>query len=130
MNQAAPRRWLLVSREWGVPREEGGGGHWSLDHLFLDQEGVPTLVEVKRSSDTRLRREVVGQMLDYAREWSRLLAGRQDPRGIRGELHSCGQEPRRGIGRFCYPATLEFQMSPQTSSGGRSQQILGRAECG
>jgi hypothetical protein len=27
---------------------------------------VPTPVEVKRSSDTRLRREVVGQMLDYA----------------------------------------------------------------
>jgi hypothetical protein len=27
---------------------------------------VPTLVEVKRQSDTRLRREVVGQMLDYA----------------------------------------------------------------
>jgi hypothetical protein len=38
----------------------------SLDHLFLDQEGIPTLVEVKRSSDTRIRREVVGQMLDYA----------------------------------------------------------------
>jgi hypothetical protein len=37
-----------------------------LDHLFLDQDGVPTLVETKRSSDTRLRREVVGQMLDYA----------------------------------------------------------------
>jgi hypothetical protein len=27
---------------------------------------VPTLIEVKRQSDTRLRREVVGQMLDYA----------------------------------------------------------------
>ena len=36
------------------------------DHLFLDQDGVPTLVEVKRSTDTRLRRELVGQMLDYA----------------------------------------------------------------
>jgi len=34
--------------------------------LFLDQEAVPTLVEVKRSDDTRIRREVVGQMLDYA----------------------------------------------------------------
>lgn len=45
---------------------EGGGGRWSIDHLFLDQDGIPTLVEVKRSSDTRIRREVVGQMLDYA----------------------------------------------------------------
>jgi hypothetical protein len=39
---------------------------WSVDHLFLDQQAVPTLVEVKRSSDTRIRREMVGQMLDYA----------------------------------------------------------------
>lgn len=31
-----------------------------------DQDGVPTLVEVKRSTDTRIRREVVGQMLDHA----------------------------------------------------------------
>ncbi len=34
--------------------------------VFLDQEGIPTIVETKRSTDTRLRREVVGQMLDYA----------------------------------------------------------------
>jgi len=61
-----PRRWLLVAREMSVPDEDDGGARWSLDHLFLDQEGVPTLVEVKRSSDTRIRREVVGQMLDYA----------------------------------------------------------------
>jgi hypothetical protein len=32
----------------------------------VDQHAIPTFVEVKRSSDTRLRREVVGQMLDYA----------------------------------------------------------------
>jgi hypothetical protein len=61
-----PRRWLLVSREVGVPAEQDGGNRWSIDHLFLDQDGVPTLVEVKRSSDSRIRREVVGQMLDYA----------------------------------------------------------------
>jgi hypothetical protein len=50
----------------GVPREEGGGNWWAVDHLFLDQDAVPTIVEVKRSTDTRIRREVVGQMLDYA----------------------------------------------------------------
>ncbi|GJE44398.1 hypothetical protein [Methylobacterium soli] len=61
-----PRRWLLIAREQAVPGEEGGAGRWSLDHLFVDQDGVPTLVEVKRASDTRGRREVVAQMLDYA----------------------------------------------------------------
>lgn len=66
MDDAVPRRWLLVSREASLPSEEDGTGRWSVDHLFLDQDGIPTLVEVKRSSDTRIRREVVGQMLDYA----------------------------------------------------------------
>lgn len=61
-----PRRWLLVSREIPVPGELDGSGWWSADHLFLDQDGVPTIVEVKRQTDQRLRREVVAQMLDYA----------------------------------------------------------------
>ncbi|GBE30122.1 MAG TPA: hypothetical protein ENH10_09825 [Bacteroidetes bacterium] len=66
IDQTTPRRWLLVRREQGVADHEQGGSRWAVDHLFLDQDGVPTLVEVKRSSDTRIRREVVGQMLDYA----------------------------------------------------------------
>ena len=61
-----PRRFMLVDREQPIACEPGGAGRWSLDHLFLDQDGVPTLVEVKRGTDTRIRREVVGQMLDYA----------------------------------------------------------------
>lgn len=42
-----PRRWLLVSREMGLPYEEKGTKKLSLDHLFLDQDGIPTLVELK-----------------------------------------------------------------------------------
>jgi hypothetical protein len=59
-------RFILVGREVGVPDSEGRSDRWSLDHLFIDQDGTPTFVEVKRSTDTRIRREVVGQMLDYA----------------------------------------------------------------
>ena len=66
IDESSPRRWRLVSREIGVPDIDRGADRWSIDHLFLDQDGVPTLVEVKRSNDTRIRREVVGQMLDYA----------------------------------------------------------------
>ena len=55
-----------MNREQPVPGEDGGAGRWSVDHLFVDQDGIPTFVEVKRQTDTRLRREVVGQMLDYA----------------------------------------------------------------
>lgn len=60
------RRWLLIRREAGVADTRGGPDRWSIDHLFIDEAAVPTLVEVKRSSDTRLRREMVGQMMDYA----------------------------------------------------------------
>ncbi len=66
MRPEDPRRWLLIAREAGIPDMPGGLPRWSIDHLFIDQDAVPTLVEVKRSSDTRIRREVVGQMLDYA----------------------------------------------------------------
>ncbi|ADZ09792.1 hypothetical protein Metbo_1565 [Methanobacterium lacus] len=66
INSENPRKWLLVKRELGIPFEEEGNKLLSLDHFFLDQDGIPTLVEVKRSCDTRLRREVVAQMLDYA----------------------------------------------------------------
>lgn len=61
-----PLRLMLVAREMGVPTStESAPAYW-LDHLFVDADGVPTLVEVKRATDTRIRREVVGQMLDYA----------------------------------------------------------------
>jgi hypothetical protein len=63
---ASPRKWLLISREKSIPSQDGGSARWSADHLFMDQDSVPTIVEVKRHTDTRLRREVVGQMLDYA----------------------------------------------------------------
>ena len=67
INPEDPRRWLLVKRELGVPGEANNAASiWSLDHLFLDQDGIPTFVECKRAADTRSRREVVAQMLDYA----------------------------------------------------------------
>jgi hypothetical protein len=62
----SPRRWELIKREAGVPDRDGGGAWWASDHLAVDQDAVPTFIEVKRASDTRGRREVVAQMLDYA----------------------------------------------------------------
>ena len=61
-----PRRWLLVRREQGVAEESGAGDRWAVDHLLIDQDAVPTLVEVKRGSNSQVRREAVGQLLEYA----------------------------------------------------------------
>ena len=66
IDEGSPRRWLLVSRETAIPSGADGAARWAVDHLFIDQDGIPTLVEVKRQTDSRIRREVVGQMLDYA----------------------------------------------------------------
>jgi len=61
-----PRRWLLVKREMPVPDPNSGANRWSIDFLFADQEAMPTFVECKRFADTRARREIVGQMIEYA----------------------------------------------------------------
>lgn len=66
MNPDGAKRWILVRREQGIAKEPGAGDWWSVDHLFIDQDAVPTLVEVKRGANPQIRREVVGQMLEYA----------------------------------------------------------------
>lgn len=62
----APPNFVLIKREMPISDTEDSEGRWSLDHLFIDQEGVLTFVEVKRSTDYRIRREVIGQLLEYA----------------------------------------------------------------
>ncbi|OPX78831.1 MAG: hypothetical protein A4E45_01047 [Methanosaeta sp. PtaB.Bin039] len=66
IDDVIPRRWLLISREAPLTYDDSNSNRWAVDHLFLDQDAVPTLVEVKRSSNADVRRKVVGQMLDYA----------------------------------------------------------------
>ena len=55
---------LLIKEEKAV--KDPDEASMSLDHLFVDANGVPVLVEVKRSSDRRIYRAVVGQLLEYA----------------------------------------------------------------
>ena len=61
-----PRRWILIDREQGIPDIEGGSNRWALDHLLIDQDAIPTLVETKLAGNPEIRRAVVGQMLEYA----------------------------------------------------------------
>ena len=105
IDSESPRKWILVTREASIPIDDSPAGYLSADHLFLDQDGVPTIVEVKRSTDTRIRREVVGQMLDYAAnfvafrstEWIRAQLERApspDDEGAETRLHSFLGEDR------------------------------------
>jgi hypothetical protein len=102
-----PRRWLLVSREMGVPDSESSGARWSLDHFFVDQDGIPTLVEVKRQSDTRLRREVVGQVLDYAANAARFWPAGYMQQQFEKSCKADNRDPRQVLESFLDETELE-----------------------
>lgn len=59
-------QWLLIKRTGNIPTDDMGVERWSLNHLFLDHQAIPTLVEVQHEGERRPRREIIGQMLDYA----------------------------------------------------------------
>jgi hypothetical protein len=61
------------------------------DYMFVDQEGIPTLVEVTRSADPEASRELVGQMVDYVAN----AVAYQDPAMLRSMLEArCRVEGR------------------------------------
>lgn len=108
--------WVLVRREAGVADAADSSSRWSLDHLYLDAGGVPTLVELKRSTDTRSRREVVAQMLDYAANatafWKvDLLQARFEI-----ECERQGTDGAAALGRV-------FEVSDRMSIGPKSRRI-------
>lgn len=109
MNPSVPRRWLLVKREHSVPDSLVSGGRWSVDHLFVDQDAVPTLVEVKRSTDTRARREVVGQMLDYAANGVRFWPATTLQAAFESTQQAAGSDPATAVAKLrgVHSTTLE-----------------------
>ena len=92
--------WITVKREMGIPGGDEGGDRWRVDHLLIDTEAIPTFVEVKRSSDARARREVVGQMLDYvakvATQWRQVDLRTEFER----TCNSRGEDAAERLGRF------------------------------
>ncbi len=96
MRPGDPLRWILIKREMPI---EG----WAVDHLLIDHEARPTLVEVKRGSNREIRRNIVGQMLDYAATaagvWSERDIRRvfeeahDDPDDVISELLQADDEP-------------------------------------
>jgi hypothetical protein len=111
-------RLLLIRREMGVPSSAEGPNTFSLDHLFVNAAGVPVLVEVKRSSDTRIRREVVGQMLDYAANGARYWpidvlrqAAEENARSLGRSVEELIEELRPGQDPTEFWTTVETNLS-------------------
>jgi len=105
IGSSSPRRFLLISREMGLASEENGGERWAIDHLFVDQDSILTVVEVKRSSDTRIRREVVGQMLDYASNAVVYLPIEK----IRGRFERSYDEPEERLAEFIADDVVDYE---------------------
>jgi hypothetical protein len=53
-------RWMLIDRQFRLP-----GTRLLIDLLFVDQNGIPTIVEVKLAANPEIRRDVVGQVFQY-----------------------------------------------------------------
>ncbi|GJE19553.1 hypothetical protein [Methylobacterium marchantiae] len=97
-----PRRFILVKPELSIGHEQETA-RWSVDHLFLDQDGVPTLVEVKRQTDSRLRREVVGQMLDYAANFQSFWSAERIASAFEAACSQAGTEGDAVLAEFLGP---------------------------
>ena len=98
-----PRRWILVNREQGISDIIGGGNRWALDHLLIDQDAIPTLVEVKRSENSEIRRAIVGHAAHARHTWSagdirrvfeeRTTSAGQDSNNVLAELLQTDEDP-------------------------------------
>ena len=84
MRPGDPRRWLLITREKGIAETSDSGARWAIDHLIVDQDAVPTLVEVKRRSNPEIHRTIVGQMLEYAAHATQTWTADELRRTVRG----------------------------------------------
>lgn len=95
-----PRRWLLITREKGIAQSVDTGDRWSIDHLIVDQDAVPTLVEVKRGSNSEIRRQVVGQMLEYAAHAANTWTAKELRQTFEESATSSGTEPDQQLGEL------------------------------
>ena len=91
------RRWLLITREKGISESPHTGARWSVDHLIVDQDAVPTLVEVKRGTNPEIRRTIVGQMLEYASHAVSTWTGGELRRTFEETCHAQGVDPEEAL---------------------------------
>lgn len=86
-----PPRFVLLHREMPL-------GGWSLDHLLVDQRAVPTLLEAKLVQNPEARREVVGQILEYAANAARVWGDGQ----ARRKAEEFWQKKGKDIGKIIH----------------------------
>lgn len=61
-----PRRWLSIATQLPVPSAVYDQERGVVDHLFVDQDAMPTLVQVVTSNDHNFWELPIAKLLDYA----------------------------------------------------------------
>ncbi len=117
---------LLIRREQPIPDSADTSGRWSLDHLFVTRDGVPVLVELKRAVDTRLRREVVGQMLDYAANGVAFWQTGSIARAFENTCIGAGVDPLTSLAEFLGDSdpSMFWQQVDANFSAGRIKLVF------
>ena len=100
MRPCDPRRWILITREKGIAETPESGARWSIDHLIVDQDAVPTLAEVKRGSNPEIRRTIVGQLLEYAAHAAQTWTADELRRTFEASTIAKGLSPGEVLGRL------------------------------
>ncbi len=58
--------WFAIARKGAPPEGASDSPRWSVDHLFLAKDGVPTLAQTLRTADKPALGDLFGQILYYA----------------------------------------------------------------
>ena len=103
MRPGAPLRWILIAREQGIAESSDAAARWAVDHLLVDQDAVPTLVEVKRGSNPEIRRTIVGQMLEYAAHAARTWTADTLRHAFEESVDARGLDPSEELGKLLTP---------------------------
>ena len=123
-----PRRWILIAREKGISEHSDAGARWSIDHLIIDQDAVPTLAEVKRGTNPEIRRTVVGQMLEYAAHASQTWTADELRRTFEESASARGLDPIGELGKLLQsdgePDADAFWQSVVTNLSARRLRLL------
>ena len=123
-----PRRWILITREKGIPETSGASERWAVDHLIIDQDAVPTLAEVKRGSNPEIRRAVVGQLLEYAAHAAQTWSADELRRNFEETSDGHGLDPGDELGNLLQtdsdPDADEFWERVATNLAARHLRLL------
>ena len=123
-----PRRWVLITREQGIAETSDSSARWAVDHLIVDQDAVPTLVEVKRGSNPEIRRSVVGQMLEYAAHAAQTWTADGLRRSFEESATAQGQDPSEVLQRLLQtdsePDADAFWENVATSLSAKRMRLL------